>query len=218
MSLNPDQLRAEFLGLTVRHDDVPLPREDLALFFASVSERYGLNRLEFGPEGGATFSGPDGAEFGLRPSTTASCSVTGLGYREGVERVVGLMREAADRYAMGPMWIDDVTLVAVWDCELEETAREVLAEGVLRVEEERLELLGGDDVAFGLRLWRRSGDVNIECAIEPMHAEPTKLYLRLVHSQGDPIPDAGGLVEAADGLYEFLHGPLRTFLLARARR
>jgi hypothetical protein len=218
MSLNPDQLRAEFLGLTVRHDDVSLPREDLALFFASVSERYGLTRLEYGPDGGATFSGPDGAEFGLRTTSSASCSVTGLGYREGAERVVGLMREAAERYEIGPMWIDDVTLVAVWDCELEETAREVLADGVLRVEEERLEMLGGDDVAFGLRLWRRSGDVNIECAIEPMHAEPAKLYLRLVHSQSDPIPDAGGLVEAADGLYEFLHGPLRAFLLARARR
>jgi hypothetical protein len=218
MSLNPDQLRAEFLGLTVRHDEVALPREDLALFFASVSERYGLNRLEFVADGGATLSGPDGAEFGLRAASSASCSVTGLGYREGVERVVGLMREAAERYAIGPMWIDDVTLVAVWDCELEETAREVLAEGVLRVEEERLELLGGDEVDFGLRLWRRTGDVSIECAIEPMHAEPLKLYMRLVHSQTEPIADAAGLVEAADGLYEFLHGPLRAFVLARARR
>lgn len=218
MSLNPDQLRAEFLGLTVRHDEVSLPREDLAIFFASVSERYGLNRLEYGPDGGATLSGPDGAEFGLRAASSASCSVTGLGYREGVERVVGLMREAVERYAIGPMWIDDVTLVAVWDCELEETAREVLADGVLRVEDERLELLGGDEVAFGLRLWRRSGDANVECAIEPMHAEPSKLYLRLVHTQTEPIADVAGLVEAADGLYEFLHGPLRAFVLARARR
>lgn len=218
MSLNPDQLRAEFLGLTVRHDEISLPREDLALFFSTVSDRYGLNRFEYHPDGGATFSGPDGAEFALRATQTASCSITGLGYREGVARVGGLLVEAAERYGIGPMWIDDVTLVAVWDCELEETAREVLADGVLRVEDERLELLGGDEVAFGLRLWRRSGDASVECVLEPMHAEPSKLYLRLVHAQAEPVADAGGLVEAADALYEFLNGPLRSFVLARARR
>lgn len=218
MTLNPDLLRIEFLGLSVRHDEAVLPREDLALFFSSVSDRYGLHRMEFHPEGGATFSGADGAEFVLRPAHAASCSVTGLGYREGVARVAGLLAEAVERYALGSLWIDDVTLVAIWDCEDDEAARAVLAEGILRVDEERLELLGGDEVTLGLRLWRRSGDVSIECALEPMHAEPSKLYLRLVHGQGEPVADVAALVEAADALNDFLHGPLRSFVLARARR
>ena len=42
MSPDPALLRIEFLGLTVRHDDVEMPREDLAAFFADVSDRYGL--------------------------------------------------------------------------------------------------------------------------------------------------------------------------------
>ena len=68
MTLNPDLLRIEFLGVTLRHDEVDLPREDLAIFFASVGDRYGLSRLEFHPDAGATFSGPDGAECALRPT------------------------------------------------------------------------------------------------------------------------------------------------------
>lgn len=218
MTLNPDLLRIEFLGVTLRHDDVDLPREDLAIFFASVGDRYGLTRLEFHSDVGATFSGPDGAECALRPAQIASCGVTGMGYREGLERVVGLVGEAAERYGIGEMWIEDITLVAVWDAQDPDAARELLVDNILQLEDDRLELLQGDDVSVGLRIWRRAGESSLECAVEPMHAEPSKVYLRLVQTQGEVIPDAAALREATDGVYEFLTGPLTAFLMARARR
>jgi len=218
VTLNPALLRIEFLGVTVRHEEVDLPREDLALFFASVSDRYGLSRLEYHSDAGATFSGPDGAECVLRPSQVASCGVTGLGYREGMERVMALVGEAAERYGIGQMWIEDITLVAVWDVEDAGLARDLLLGGVLRIDEDRLEMLGGDDVAVGLRIWRRSGEAALECAVEPMHAEPSKVYLRLVLTQADPVADVAALAEAADGVHDFLQGPLASFILARARR
>jgi hypothetical protein len=218
MSVNPDLLRVEFLGVTVRHDEVDLPREDLALFFASVSDRYGLSRLEYHSDAGATFSGADGAECVLRPAQIASCGVTGLGYREGLERVVGLVGEAAERYGVGQMWIEDVTLVAVWDVGDPEAARELLVSSMLQTDDERLALLGGEEVTLGLRIWRRTEDSALECAIEPMHAEPSKIYLRLVQSQAEPVGDAAGVREVADGVHEYLHGPLTSFVMARARR
>jgi hypothetical protein len=199
---HPDLLRVEFLGLTVRHEEVALPRDELALLFAEVSDRYGLTRMELHSDDGATFSGADGAEVVLRSGTTASCSVTPLGFREGAERVAGVALE----------------LVAVWDCEDEERARELLTRGLLDMDDERVGLLGGDDVSFGLRIWRRSGDANVEVAVEPMHAEPGKVYLRLVHGQGEPLADRAGLREAVDGVHALLTGPLRAFLLARERR
>lgn len=217
MSLNPDLLRVEFLGLTVRHDPTDMPRDDLALFFASVSDRYGLARLEYHSDGGATYSGNDGAEFVLRPSQTASCAVTGLGYREGLERVVGLVEEAVERYEIGQLWIEDVTLVAVWDLEEADLVRELLAGTLLQIDSERLGLLGGDDVAVGLRIWRQSGDAAMECAVEPMHAEPSKVYIRLVHTQGDELTEASALREVADAVHAFLLGPLTSFIMARAR-
>jgi hypothetical protein len=218
VSANPDLLRTEFLGVTVHHDEVPMPREDLALFFASVSDRYGLARLEYHSEGGATFSAPDGAECVLRPSQIASCGVTGLGYREGLERVIGLVGEAAERYGVRRLWIDDITLVAVWDVEDAAIARELLMGSVLQIDEDRLDLLGGDEVALGLRVWRRAGEATLECAIEPMHAEPSKVYLRLVQTHADPVADVAGVREAADRVHAFLTGPLASFILARARR
>lgn len=218
MTLNPDLLRIEFLGVTLRHDDVALPREDLAIFFASVGERYGLTRMEFHPDAGATFSGPDGAECVLRPAQMASCGVTGMGYREGLERVVGLVGEAAERYRIGELWIEDVTLVAVWDAGDAEAARELLVEGILQMEDDRLELLAGDEVSLGLRIWRRSGDASVEIAVEPMHSEPSKVYLRLVHTQSDAVADAAALREVTDSVHEFLTGPLTAFLTTRARR
>jgi hypothetical protein len=217
MSLNPDLLRVEFLGLTVRHDPADMPRDDLALFFASISDRYGLARLEYHSDGGATYSGNDGAEFVLRPSQTASCAVTGLGYREGLERVVGLVEEAVERYEIGQLWIEDVTLVAVWDLEDADVVRELLAGSLLQIDSDRLELLGGDDVAVGLRIWRQAGDAAMECAVEPMHSEPSKVYIRLVHTQGDELAEANALREVADGVYAFLLGPLTSFIMARAR-
>ena len=177
MRPNPDLLRVEFLGLTVRHDPLDMPRDDIALFFASISDRYGLARLEYHSDGGATFSSPDGAEFVLRPSQIASCAVTGLGYREGLERVVGLVEESVERYEIGQLWIEEVV-------------RELLAGSVLQIDDERLGLLGGDEVAVGLRIWRQAGDASMECAVEPMHAEPSKLYIRLVHVQGEPLSEA----------------------------
>jgi hypothetical protein len=215
---NPDLLRIEFLGLTVRHDEVALPREDLAIFFASVSDRYGLSRLEYHSDPGATFSGSDGAEFVLRPSQMASCGVTGLGYREGLERVVGLVGEAVERYGIGEMWVEDITLVAVWDVEDPEAARSLLVEDVLQIDDDRLELLEGEEVTLGLRIWRRAGESSLECAIEPMHAEPSKVYIRLVQTLGDVTSDAAALREAADAVHDFLVGPLRAFMMARTRR
>ena len=217
MTPNPDLLRVEFLGLTVRHDPVDMPRDDLALFFASISERYGLMRLEYHSDGGATYSSQDGAEFVLRPSQTASCAVTGLGYREGLERVVGLVEEAVERYEIGELWIEDVTLVAVWDVEDAGVVRELLATSVLQIDPGRLELLGGDEVSVGLRIWRQTGEVAMEVAVEPMHAEPSKVYIRLVHTQGDALDGASALRDVADGVQGFLLGPLTSFILASAR-
>jgi hypothetical protein len=214
---NPDLLRIEFLGITAHHDEVEMPREDLALFFAGLSGPYALTRLEYHSDAGATFSGPDGAECVLRPGQIASCGVTSLGYREGVGRVVGLLSEAVERYGIGPLWVDDVTLVAVWDVEDSESARELLVGSMLQVDEERLDLLGGEHVSLGLRIWRRAGDSTLEVAIEPMHAEPSKVYIRLVQSQSEPM-DAASVVEAADSVHDFLQGPLKSFVLARARR
>lgn len=211
-------MRVEFLGVTLRHEDVALPRHALALFFAEVSDRYGLTRLELHSDEGATLSGADGAEVVLRPGTTASCSVTGLGFREGVERVTGVVLEALERHAVEHLWIEDITLVAVWDCEDEDRARDLLTRGVLDLDDERIGLLGGDEVSFGLRIWRRSGDASVEVAIEPMHAEPGKVYLRLVHGQGEPLADRGQLREAVHGVHALLTGPLRAFMLARERR
>ena len=58
---------------------------------------------------------------------------------------------------------------------------------MLQVDEERLDLLGGEDVSLGLRIWRRAGDSALEVAIEPMHSEPSKVYIRLVQSQSEPM-------------------------------
>ncbi len=218
MTLNAELLRIEFVGVTLRHEEVVLPREDMALFFASVSERYGLSRLEYHSDAGATFSSPDGTEFVLRPAQMASCGVTGLGYREGRERIVGLIDEATDRYGIGDTWVEDITLVAVWDIGDPDAARELLVDNVLRLDEDRLELLEGDEVTLGLRIWRRTGEVSLECAIEPMHSEPSKVYIRLVQTGGEVMADVAALREATDAVYEFLQGPLTAFMMARARR
>lgn len=217
MTPNPELLRTEFLGVTVRYDEVELPREDVAIFFADTSNRYGLNRFEYHADGGATFSGPEGAEFVVRPAHGASCGVTRLGIQEGLERVTGLMGEAAERYRIGQMWIEDVTLVAIWDCESEEAARRLLAEDIMRFDEERVSLLGDEDLAVGLRIWRRLGDGTLDCSLEPMHADPTKLYLRLAYGQPDPVPDVPAVTGLVHLVHDFLQGPLRSFVLALAR-
>lgn len=218
MSPDPALLRIEFVGLTVRHDEVEMPREDLAAFFATVSDRYGLGRFEYHSDAGATLSGVNGSECVLRPTHIASCGVTGLGYLEGVERVVGLVGEAVERYGIGEMWVEDITLVAIWDVEDEESARALLVENVLQIDDDRLELLQADDVSLGLRIWRRRGESSLECAIEPMHSEPSKVYLRLVQTSSDVLPDTAALREATDAVHEFLLGPLAAFMMARARR
>jgi hypothetical protein len=141
--------------------------------------------------------------------------VTNLGYREGMERVVGAVAESVERFGVGRMWAEDITLVAVWDLEDPETARSLLTDDILRVDDERLEMLGGDEVSLGLRIWKRAGESSLECAIEPMHAEPAKLYLRLMLADGEPLADIAALTELVDGVHEYLMGPLRSFVLAR---
>ena len=53
--MNPDLLRSEFLGVTVRYDDVEFARDDLAMFFSEVSSVYDLPRFEFNPDGAKRF-------------------------------------------------------------------------------------------------------------------------------------------------------------------
>lgn len=219
MNPDPELLRAEFLGMTVRHGPLELEREQVAVFFSEVGERYGFERLEIRPEGGASLSGDEGAELVLRPEQTTSCAVTRLGYREGVERVTGVLSDALDRFGAGLLTVEDMTLVASWDCgDAPDSARRVVGDGVLGIDEERAELLGGEDLSMGLRIWRELGAGSIECALEPMHADPDRLYLRLVYAQVDPVLDAAALRERADAMNEYLHGPLSAFVRARARR
>ena len=219
MPPNPDLLRTEFLGLTVRFDDVDLSREDMALFFAGTSGRYGLNRLEYHADGGATMSGPDGAEFVLRPAQASSCGVTRLGLAEGLERVGGLLDEAVDRYRVGGMWIEDVTLVAIWDCETEEIARRLLTEDILRFDEERIALLGDEEVSLGLRLWRRSGEGTIDCAHRADARRPVQ-DLPAPDLQPRPTrrPTSPPCVAVVQQVHDFLQGPLKAFVVALARR
>lgn len=207
-------LRVEFLGVTVRHEEVELDRPNLALHFADMGERHGLNRMEF-HETGATYTGPEGAELTLRAGQIGACGVTALGYHEGRERVVGAVAETVERFGVSRLWAEDITLVAVWDLEDPEAARSLLVNEIVRVDQERLELLGGDEIQLGLRIWRRSGESSLECAIEPMHSEPSKVYLRLMLTDGEPVADIAALTELVDGVYDYLIGPLRSFVLAR---
>ncbi|MCU0308905.1 MAG: hypothetical protein MUE51_14285 [Thermoleophilia bacterium] len=218
MTPNPDLLRTEFLGLTVRYDDVVLPREDLAAFFAAVSERHSLTRMELHPEGGATFTGPDGGELVIRPGQAASGGVAHLGVDEAVERVAVLLGEAVERYGIGAFWIEDVTLVASWDTERDDGARRLIGEDLLGFDEERSAPVAGEDLAFGLRIWRRLGEGTVDVAIEPMHAEPGRLYLRVAYAQQDPVPDVAALVACIEQVAGFLRGPVRSLVLELARR
>lgn len=215
--LDPARLRTEFLGLSVRFDEVDLGREDLALFFAQEAGHYGLTRFEYLAEGGAAFTGADGAEFAIRPGSAASAGVIHLGITEGSERVSGLLGEAIRRFGVQAMWIDDVTLVATWDSDLDDVGRRILAEDILNIDAERLAIVGEDDLSVGLRLWRSMGDGQIDVSVEPMHADASKLYLRVAYSQQDPVGDLAGVLQAIDGLHDFLQGPLKAFVHSRAR-
>lgn len=219
MPPHPDLLRVEFLGVTLRHDDRPLGREQLAGLFGEVGERYGLNRLEFGADGGVAMTGGNGSELSARTGQTASCAVTVLGFTEGSDRVHGLMADALENIGAGePLWIDDITLVAIWDCEEPDEARRYLTDDVLAFDEERIDMLGDEDASNGLRMWRRVGEGSVDIAIEPMHSDTSKLYLRLVYSQDDPVVDLVSVAERAEGLNAYLRGPLTAFVRARARR
>jgi hypothetical protein len=144
--------------------------------------------------------------------------VTRLGFQEGLERVDGLLGEAIERYGIGPLWLDDVTLVATWDLEDEDAGRRLLIEDVLRFDDERLAPLDGEDLSLGLRVWRTLGEGTVDCSIEPMHADHSRIYLRLVYSQRELTLDMPSLLAAVDSVNEFLHGPVKSFVLSVARR
>ena len=216
--MNSELLRSEFLGVTVRFEDVEIPRDDLAAFFSTVSASYDLPRFEYHPEGGATFSNQEGSEFVIKPSHAACGGVTELGFAQGLARVDGLMGEAIERYSIGPMWLDDVTLVATWDLEDDEAGRRLLIEDILRFDDDRMALFEGEDLSLGLRVWRSLGEGTVDCSIEPMHADHSRIYLRLVYSQRDITMDLPALHAAVEDVYGFLHGPVKSFVLAVARR
>ena len=216
--MNSELLRSEFLGVTVRFDDVEMPRDDLAAFFSLVSSSYDLPRFEYHAEGGATFSSHEGSEFVIKPGHAACGGVTQLGFVQGLERVDGLLGEAIERYSIGPLWLDDVTLVATWDLEEEDAGRRLLIEDVLRFDDERMSLFDGEDLSLGLRVWRSLGEGTVDCSIEPMHADHSRIYLRLVYSQRDITMDLAGLLAAVEDVNVFLHGPVKSFMLAVARR
>ena len=207
-------------ALTVRHDDVDMPREDLALFFASVSDRYGLSRLEYHSDAGATFSSPDGAEFVLRPAQMASCG----GHRPGLPRGPrarggpGRARPSSAT-ASASIWVEDITLVAVWDVGDPEAAaraagrqRPADRRGPPRAARGRRGVPGAAHLAprgRGVARVRRRADAL--GAVEGLHPPGPD-------AAATSIADAAALREATDAVHEFLLGPLTAFMMARARR
>jgi hypothetical protein len=79
-------------------------------------------------------------------------------------------------------------------------------------------LFDGDDLSLGLRVWRSLGEGTVDCSIEPMHADHSRIYLRLVYSQRDITLDLPALLAAVEDVNTFLHGPVKSFVLAVARR
>ncbi len=218
--MNPDLLRSEFLGVTLRYDTVDLPRDELASFFADISASYDVPRFEYLEEGGASMSNPDGAELVLRPTQVACGGVTRLGYLEGRERIEGLVGQAMERFDVAPLWLEDITLVATWDLEDGDAARSLIIDDVVRFDPERLAMLGDadDDVSLGLRIWRSLGEGSLDCSIEPMHADASRMYLRVVYSQREIDMDFSAILAVMDDVDDYLRGPLRSFVVAVARQ
>ena len=213
-------LRAEFLGITVRHADEESSRAELASMFAALSERYELNRMEY-VDDGATFTGSGGSELVMRPGHTASAGVTSLGFLEGLDRVGGMLRDGLARVTPGaPLAVDDVTLVAAWDLEEEDGARRYLSDEVLGIARDRQALLAddADDPSFGMRLWRKLGDGMLDIAVEPMHSDTSKLYLRLVYNEDGFVDGLDDVLERAEAVNAYMHGPLAAFIRAGVRR
>jgi hypothetical protein len=217
-SPDPELLRAEFLGMSVRHRDVGQDRRQASLLLAQHGERFDLTRLEFA-DGGAMLSGASGTELVLRPNQTAAAGVMNLGFHEGRRRVLALLEEGLGQHVHDELWIDDITLVAAWDTEDADGARRYLTDRVLGLDRERRELLdeGDDQAAHGLRMWRRLGVGSLECAIEPLHTDPGQIYVRLVYSQEEPVANAMAVGACTVAVNEFLHGPLAAFVRARTR-
>jgi hypothetical protein len=215
---NPELLRAEFLGIAVRHREVTHDREQAALLLAQHGQRFDLTRLEFA-DGGATLSGASGTELVLRSTQTAVAGVTGLGFREGRTRVLALLEEGLGQHVHDELWIEDITLVAVWDTEDPDGARRYLTDRVIGLDPERRALLDEDDDAaeHGLRVWRRLGAGSLDCAIEPMHSDPDQIYIRLAYAQDEPVANAAAVGACADAVNDFLHGPLAAFVRAHTR-
>ena len=117
--------------------------------------------------------------------------------------------------------MEDVTLVAVWDVgDPEVAARAARWQTSCRSTRTAWSCSGGDEVSLGLRIWRQSGEASLECAVEPMHAEPSKVYIRLVQTSAD---DAGRGVAALREASRrraraSCSGRWPSFILARARR
>lgn len=218
--MNPDLLRSEFLGVTLRYDTVDLLHDELAAFFADVSDSYDVPRLEFLEEGGASMSNPDGAELVFRPTQVACGGVTRLGYREGRERIEGLVGRAIERFEVGPLWLEDITLVATWDLEEDDAGKSLIIDDIVRFDPERLAMLGDpdDDVSLGLRIWRSLGEGSLDCSIEPMHSDASRIYLRVVYSQREIDMDFSAVLTVMDEVNDYLRGPLRSFVVAVARQ
>ncbi|MFN8110607.1 MAG: hypothetical protein U0Y82_12305 [Thermoleophilia bacterium] len=219
MSPDPELLRAEFLGMAVRHDDLPRDRDTPALLLARSGEAYELNRLEF-TDDMATLTGANGAELTMRPGQTTASSSTPLGFHEGLGRALGLLAEGLAPHEPERLWIEDLTLIAAWDTEEPDGARRYLTRDVLALDAERLQLLGSEDedASHGLRVWRRFGDGSLDVAIEPMHSDPSRFYLRLAYAQDEPVGDLAAVGDRAEALNAYLHGRLAEFILARAPR
>ncbi len=91
MAPNPDLLRTEFLGVTVRFDDVDLPRDDLGAFFAGTAPATSSPGSSTTPTAARRCPSPDGVRVRHRPAHAACGGVTSLGFAQGLERVDGLL-------------------------------------------------------------------------------------------------------------------------------
>ena len=186
-----------------------MPRDDLAAFFAEVSDRYGLQRFEYHSDAGATLSGHDGSECVLRPTHIASCGVTGLGYLEGAgagrrpggrgggalrhRRAVG--RGHHPRRGLGRRATRRPP-ARCWSRTCSRSTR--TASTCCR----------RDEVSLGLRIWRRRGESSLSARSSrctPSRPRSTSGSCR--RQLGRRSPTSRRLREAADAVHEFLLGP-----------
>lgn len=213
--MNPELLRATYLGATARFPPLPaIERPVLTELFGRITRRYPYQSFTF-LLNGAKMAGAEEAECLILNDHVEVGEVIHTHFTITKEKISDIFGTVKEALKIPVFFALAVRLRALWPCDPGVTATDFLNSRLLKIEPDQFQYLRMPVAGVGLRFnCPRLPHEIYDFKIEPFFRDTTNLFIEMNAQFPEPLQTATATEERMQHVYDYVFGEIKSFICA----